>query len=197
MTSWSASSGLDAVKAFYDKGGTGRDAFTYFDIGINPAIQRVAGSAMWTYAQAGMVSMGIGGDTFFGGNNTSPFGFASYVLNATVTVDDKPIVKNGTLVIDEVAKGGPAASWRRARRFHARGASVPLECAGKQRWWRGPGVASSDCRASLHRNFGPEKLHPLRLPSRQTLEGTDPVRRAVARWPVVAGASGAQVRAPT
>ena len=98
MTSMSAKSGLAAVKAFYQVGTAGRDAFTFADFGVNPGVSFVAGSKMFVTMAAGMVTLGTGGDLALGGKNTSSFNFAGYITGATVTIDGKPVIANGKLV---------------------------------------------------------------------------------------------------
>jgi len=97
MTSMNAKTGLSAVKAFYDTGTAGKGNFTFADFGVNPGVTFVQGSKMFVPMAAGMVTLGIGGDVFNGGTDTSTFAFAGYMTGATVTVDGKPVVVKGKL----------------------------------------------------------------------------------------------------
>lgn len=73
----------------------GRDRLSYFSIGLNPDL---------TYCpqmedqELGAVMLRIGGNTFAGGKNASPFGSWMVLDGATVTVDGKPLVRSGKIV---------------------------------------------------------------------------------------------------
>jgi len=97
MTSMDARTGLAAIKPFYDTGTAGKDNFTFADFGVNPGVTFVPGSKMFVPTAAGMVSLGVGGDVFIGGTDTSTFALAGYLTDATVTVDGKPLVAKGKL----------------------------------------------------------------------------------------------------
>jgi len=97
MTSFTAKSGLEPAKALYDAAGTGKDEFGFFDIGINPSVKIPAGSQLQSWVPAGMVTVGIGGNTWAGGANDCPYAFSGFLPNSTFTVDDKPVVDKGTL----------------------------------------------------------------------------------------------------
>lgn len=98
MTSMHAGEGEDQVRKLYAAGGPDRDEFTFADFGVNRAVSYPAGSAVFAGMAAGMVTLGIGGDNTIGGKNTSPFGFAGYIPNATVTVDGRKVIANGKLL---------------------------------------------------------------------------------------------------
>jgi len=99
VTSMSAKSGLAEMNKMYQAGDAGRDEFSLVDIGTNRSMhvpaagQLGAGPSM----AAGYVTVGIGSNLFFGGNDRSSFAFESSVPNATVTVDGKRLVSGGAL----------------------------------------------------------------------------------------------------
>lgn len=97
VTDLSARSGIEPFKAFYDAAGPGKDDFAYVDIGLNPSVRVTPGSKFQNFVPAGMVTVGFGGNTWAGGENTVPFGTAHYLPGSTVTVDGKVIVDKGTL----------------------------------------------------------------------------------------------------
>jgi aminopeptidase len=99
MTSMNAKAGLAAVKAFYDTSTAGKGSFTFADFGVNPGVTFVPGSKMFVPMAAGMVTLGMGGDVFNGGTDTSTFLFTGYMTNATVTVDGKALVVKGKLAV--------------------------------------------------------------------------------------------------
>lgn len=89
--------GFETVKALYDAAGPGKDEFSMFDIGINPAVKLIANSKLQSWVPAGMVSLGIGGNTWAGGSNECAYSFSGFVPGSTVTIDDKPLIEKGTL----------------------------------------------------------------------------------------------------
>jgi leucyl aminopeptidase (aminopeptidase T) len=98
-----ARSGLEAVRAYYDVAGAGKDVVGVLDIGLNPAIELPEGGAVNVWSRAGAVTVGVGGNTWAGGDNDVGFGFAPEVPRATVEVDGRPIVRDGRLVAEGVA----------------------------------------------------------------------------------------------
>lgn len=73
-----------------------------FGIGLNPALTdaRSPGGMPLEIAGEGLVAIYFGDNRFFGGNNNDAAGANWYVplTNATVTVDGKPILRDGQLV---------------------------------------------------------------------------------------------------
>lgn len=98
MTSMGATSGLERIQADYDAAPAGRDHFGAFDIGLNPNVLIPPGSRFRSWVAAGMVSVGIGDDSWAGGSNEIPYGLYGHVAAATVTVDGNSIVENGRLM---------------------------------------------------------------------------------------------------
>lgn len=73
--------------------------FGYFSIGINPALKVIEDGAHYRPSDAaGMVWIGIGDNTLYGGNIEAQNGTFSFpIVNATVKVDGKTVVKDGKL----------------------------------------------------------------------------------------------------
>ena len=66
--------------------------------GINPGIKVPEGSPVNIWSRAGAVTVGVGNNTWAGGDNGTPFGLTPEVPKATLTVDGKELVKDGKLV---------------------------------------------------------------------------------------------------
>ena len=98
LTSWTASSGRDVVDGYYKTGGTGKDDFTFADIGANPNIHYIEGTALNASMASGMVSLGVGNNLSIGGTNSSLFSAGGYVPDATVTIGGKTVVSGGRFV---------------------------------------------------------------------------------------------------
>ncbi len=98
VTSMTGGPGFEAIKAQYDAAGPGKDEFSMFDIGINPAVKLPAGTKLLSWVPAGMVSLGIGGNVWAGGTNDCAYAFSGFVPGSTVTIDGKPLVEKGSLL---------------------------------------------------------------------------------------------------
>ena len=94
LTSMTAASGLEPLKALYDSAGAGKDLLGVIDIGITPDVR---GSRSLDVSPAGMVTLYLGNNLWAGGSNTSSFGLGSRLLGTTVTLDGNVIVENGAL----------------------------------------------------------------------------------------------------
>lgn len=97
LTSMSARSGLEGLKAAYDAAGAGKDEFAFIDIGINPDVKVPAGSTMLSWVPAGMVSIGVGNNGWAGGENNAGFSAHFFLPGSTLTVDGATVVEKGAL----------------------------------------------------------------------------------------------------
>lgn len=97
MTSMNGSGpGFDAMKKDYDAtSDPGKDLFSYVDFGINPNLKIWPASKIGNWVQAGMVSLGTGGNTWAGGDNRTPFSLGGHLGGCTVTLDGKTIIEKG------------------------------------------------------------------------------------------------------
>lgn len=77
----------------------GKDDFSWFNFGINPKVKIPKGSKLVNWTPAGMVSCGIGGNQFVGGQNTAQFGAGGFIPGSTVKVDEQVLVDKGKLKI--------------------------------------------------------------------------------------------------
>ena len=97
LTDMTADSGLDPLKRLYNASGEGKDLFGAVDIGINPAIRIPRDNRLRPWMASGMVTVGVGANAWAGGDNECDFALFMHKPNATLAVDDKPLVENGTL----------------------------------------------------------------------------------------------------
>lgn len=97
LTEMTAKAGLEPLKALYDASGPGKDTFGFVDIGINESMTIPQGSKLLSWIPAGMVSIGVGNNTWAGGSNSSSFDLSGFLPGSTLTVDGKAIVDKGTL----------------------------------------------------------------------------------------------------
>ena len=89
--------GFADLKASYDAGGEGKDLFGFVDFGINPNLKIWPMSKVGNWVQSGMVTVGIGNNTWAGGDNKVSYGLTNYLPGSTVTVDGKTVVESGVL----------------------------------------------------------------------------------------------------
>jgi leucyl aminopeptidase (aminopeptidase T) len=98
LISMTAKSGLEPLKAMYDAAGTGKEEFSFIDIGINPDVKTKPGSMLISWIPSGMLTIGIGNNIWAGGENKTPYGYNFFIPGSTVKVDGKTLVENGVLV---------------------------------------------------------------------------------------------------
>ncbi len=97
LTSMTAASDIADLKERFEAAQEGRDLFGALDIGINESVAAPAGSRVATWRGAGTISVGIGGNTWAGGDNEVPYGLYAHLLSGTLSVDGKPVVEGGKL----------------------------------------------------------------------------------------------------
>jgi leucyl aminopeptidase (aminopeptidase T) len=104
VTSMTAASGLDRLKALYDAADDAKAEFAVVDIGLNPSLATTEGRVR-TWTPAGMVTIGIGNNTWAGGDNSVNFAWNGHLAGATVTIDGETVVEDGSLKVGSVASG--------------------------------------------------------------------------------------------
>ena len=97
LTSMTAASNIEGLRARYDAAGGGKDQFGYIDIGLNPETKLPVGTGRIVWTAPGAVTLGLGDNRGFGGTNASDFGLATQIGGATVKADGKVVVENGVL----------------------------------------------------------------------------------------------------
>lgn len=97
LTSMTAASDIQGLKAAYDAAGGDKDRFGFVDIGINPETRLQVGTGRVIWTAPGTVTVGLGDNRGFGGTNASDFGLATQLGGATLKVDGKAVVENGVL----------------------------------------------------------------------------------------------------
>ncbi|MBV9924623.1 MAG: aminopeptidase [Acidobacteria bacterium] len=89
--------GFERMKAVYDAAGEGKDLFAVVDFGINPNVKLPANSQLATWVPAGTVTVGVGNNSWAGGDNKTPYGYFVSLPGTTVTLDGKTVVEAGQL----------------------------------------------------------------------------------------------------
>ncbi len=99
LTSMTADSDITALRAAYNAAPSDRDWFGAIDIGINPDVKLPRGARVATWIASGTISMGIGSNTWAGGDNDVAYGLYAHLLKATLTVDNTKLVDTGRLLV--------------------------------------------------------------------------------------------------
>ncbi len=97
LTSMTATSGLEPLKAAYDAAGGDKDYFDGIDIGVNPETKAPVGTGSIVWTAPGSVVFGMGDNRGFGGTSVSDFFFAAQLGGTTVNIDGKPVITNGMI----------------------------------------------------------------------------------------------------
>jgi leucyl aminopeptidase (aminopeptidase T) len=88
--------GQSEFDAAFQAAPKGKDVLSIFSIGLNPALD--PGVPQVEDQEAGAVTLGIGGNTAYGGTNKCPFLSWIVIGEATVAVDGKPLCDRGKLL---------------------------------------------------------------------------------------------------
>jgi leucyl aminopeptidase (aminopeptidase T) len=70
-----------------------KDAFGFVDIGVNPNVRLPAESQVGAWLPAGTITVGSGGNTWAGGDNSVPYGWTAYLPGSTVTLDGTTLIE--------------------------------------------------------------------------------------------------------
>lgn len=103
LTSMTAKSGLDPLKATYDAAGPGKDVLSVINIGINPSLEVPDNNPIHAWSKAGRITVVVGNNTWAGGTNQVNFGLAPSTPGASLSVDGKPLIQDGKLLAEGVA----------------------------------------------------------------------------------------------
>ncbi|WP_158010179.1 aminopeptidase [Hymenobacter glacialis] len=105
--------GADAFKAQMAAYGAPGLQVDKFSIGLNPLMKTDNAKAYHPATAAGMVYVNTGNNALYGGQNKTPGGYSFPIINATVEIDGKTIVRNGQLVSPTMASTKSAAKKSR------------------------------------------------------------------------------------
>jgi leucyl aminopeptidase (aminopeptidase T) len=95
LTEQSYASGGDPILEAYAKAPkNGRDRLSQFTVGLNSEITKLP---QMEDQELGALLFGIGGNTFRGGKNASPFGAWMVLKDADVSIDGKPLIEGGRI----------------------------------------------------------------------------------------------------
>jgi aminopeptidase len=96
LVEYGAKLNADVLNASYEKATGERNRISAIGVGVNPKARI---GFLQDGIVAGSVTVAIGGNDDLGGANKTDFYFSGVLTRATLSVDDKPIVKNGKLLL--------------------------------------------------------------------------------------------------
>jgi beta-lactamase class A len=106
ITGVSAGENMEAADEAFSAGGDAARSFREFALGFNPKLQTATGSTLPYYGYgAGIVRMSLGDNAELGGQVRGDFVRWFFFPDATVEINDQPLVSRGKLV-DAYAKSG-------------------------------------------------------------------------------------------
>jgi aminopeptidase len=97
LVALTAKSGGEALQQAYKAAEEGKELVSSLDIGINPNVRLPAGCLLQTAIPAGTVTVGLGNNTWAGGNVKIPFNLLLYVGDGTLSVDGTTVIADGAL----------------------------------------------------------------------------------------------------
>lgn len=101
VTSMSAKSGLEPLKAAYDAAGPGKDQLSVINIGINPGVKVPEGNPIHVWSKAGTITVGVGNNTWASGDNQANFGISPSAPGSSLSIDGKVLIQDGKLLLPE------------------------------------------------------------------------------------------------
>jgi leucyl aminopeptidase (aminopeptidase T) len=99
LIAWEYSRGGESFETAWGRAGRGRDQVGLVSVGLNPALVNVEMLPTLEDAPRGVVCVAIGGNRDYGGRNRSPFLRWLVLAGSEVTVDGKPLIRQGEPVL--------------------------------------------------------------------------------------------------
>ena len=100
LTEMDAEAGIKQIKAYYKAQEKDVEEFSIIDFGINPDVEVPDGSNILTYVPAGIITVGIGNNTWAGGDNNSISGMNFFLPDCTVKIDNTIVIDEGQLILE-------------------------------------------------------------------------------------------------
>jgi len=99
MTGMSSESDLDGLREFLDSTTGDIKMLSIVDVGVNPDSHQIAGSDYASWEMGGMVSLGMGNNSWTGGSNVASDGLTFHLTGTTLSVGDTTVCEKGKLKI--------------------------------------------------------------------------------------------------
>ena len=98
LSKMSADSNAEMLEKFFAASSPKLKELSVVDLGLNPHSRTPAGSSYYSWEMAGMVTLGLGNNSWAGGENDSDAALSLHVPGTTLSIDGKTVVKDGKLV---------------------------------------------------------------------------------------------------
>ena len=99
MTEMSSESDLDGLREFLDSTTGDTTMLSIVDVGLNPDSHPIAGSDYASWEMGGMVTLGMGANSWTGGSVVASGGLTFHLTGATLSVGDTTVCEKGKLKI--------------------------------------------------------------------------------------------------
>jgi len=101
MTEMSSDSDLAGLRAFLDSTTGDTTMLSIVDLGVNPDSHPIAGSDYASWEMGGMVTLGMGNNSWTGGSVVSSGGLTFHLPGATLSVGETTLCEGGRLTIPD------------------------------------------------------------------------------------------------
>jgi len=98
VTKMSADSNAEMLEKYFAASSPKLKELSVIDLGLNPHSRTPTGSSYYSWEMGGMVTLGLGNNSWAGGENDSDAALTLHVPGTTLSIDGKTIVKDGKLV---------------------------------------------------------------------------------------------------
>ncbi len=100
LVSMDGKHGIEKLKEYYDAQDDLIKEFSMIDFGINPNIEIPSTSTLVSYIPAGTITVGIGNNTWAGGENNSISGLNFFLDGSTVQAGERLLIREGELLYE-------------------------------------------------------------------------------------------------
>jgi leucyl aminopeptidase (aminopeptidase T) len=97
ISSLSADSNIDDLRKSFELSSGMKDVLSSIDVGINHESKPLNDDEYLSYEMAGVVTLGIGVNTWTGGNVNSDFGISFFLANSTLNINGNNLIVDGKL----------------------------------------------------------------------------------------------------
>ncbi len=97
MSELSADSNAGILEAYFAASSPKLKQLSVISLGLNPNSKTPKGSHYFSWEMGGMVTLGLGNNSWAGGDNDSDAGATFHAVGTTLSIDGKSIVENGQL----------------------------------------------------------------------------------------------------
>ena len=98
MTELSADSNAKVLKDLFAASSPKLKQLSVISLGLNPNSKSPAGSHFFSWEMGGMVTLGLGNNTWAGGDNDADAGATFHAIGTSLSIDGKAVVENGSLL---------------------------------------------------------------------------------------------------